>query len=260
MLTAPSPPPNAPLASALAPDPFKGYLDYSFDPVFKDLRLGWFPWVGSGFSASACRTIILGESIYLYKTAAGLEKDRARIEAPDSLRKRHLTHGIEAKFKSRYVRNFERAVFQKVKPNRGEREKLWTEVIYHNLAPKLLGELSHRPTYEHYQDGWRAFLKLVPAVGATHCIAYGHEKVKVRALLSVLKDHPEVELLEKLSLPVVGRKAVPVAVSLRIASQQLDILFIGHPSRAFSWKKWGAVMREQGMLLGPPAAAAVPGA
>lgn len=146
------------------------------------------------------------------------------------------------------MRNFERAVFQKVKPSRGDREKLWSEVIYHNLAPKLLGKLVYRPSDASYKDGWRALLKMAPAVGAVRCIVYGHEKRKVQALLNVLQEGQLGQLLEMKKLPAVGKKAVPVAVALQLADQRrFDLLFIGHPSRAFSWKEWGKLLQEQDM-------------
>lgn len=233
--------------SPIAVDPFKGFLDRSFDLIFEDMGLGWLPWVGRSYRESVRKTIILGESIYLYKTAAGSEATRARIESLDSLRKRHLDHAIEAKYKSRFVRNFERAVFQKVKPSRIDREKLWSEVIYHNLAPKMMAKLAYRPNHEHYRDGWRTLLKMAPAVGAARCIVYGHEKRKVDALLHVLSEGQYGQLVELKKLPVVGKKAVPVAVSLQFAGQQFELLFIGHPSRAFSWKQWGKLLQDRDM-------------
>ena len=48
-------------------------------------------------------------------------------------------------------------------------------------------------------------------------------------------------------LPVVGKKAVPVAVSIQLVDLRLNLLFIGHPSRAFSWKRWGKLLQEHRM-------------
>ena len=70
----------------------------------------------------------------------------------------------------------------------------------------------------------------------------------MRALLRALNSGECGSLLNKETLPVVGKKAIPVFISLQLASgSRLDMLFIGHPSRCFSWKKWGKLMHEREM-------------
>jgi hypothetical protein len=89
-------------------DFFQGCLDDRFDAEFEAMELPWLPWVGSQYRASSCKTIVLGESIYVY--GDGSEKVRNSILAKDSLRRGHMRHGVLAMFKSAYVRNLERAV------------------------------------------------------------------------------------------------------------------------------------------------------
>jgi len=113
-------------------DRFQGFLDDSFDPAFSSMNLPWLPWVGSRYHEADTKTIILGESVYVY--GAGDETTRQRILQRESLRQRQMTHGILGKFKSRYLRNFERAVFLKIRPSGPERARLWSHVIFHNLV------------------------------------------------------------------------------------------------------------------------------
>ena len=144
--------------------PYKGYLDPTFDKIFDDLKLSWLPWVGRSYQKRDRKTIVLGESIYAYKVkdkgVSSLPAGRAKIDVRTSLRDRHLSHGIEANHPSAFVRAFERAVFLKKAPNRADRERLWCEVIYHNLSPERLGSLAERPGNDAYENGWRAFLKM----------------------------------------------------------------------------------------------------
>lgn len=230
----------------------EGYLDRSFDNDFANLELKWLPWVGSRYQASECKTIILGESIYLY----GGEPSRQRILDKNSLRIRHINHGILAKFKSRYLRNLERAVFQKKRPNMLERTHLWTGVIYHNLVPRLLESLKERPTQSDYTLGWKEFLQLAKVVQAQKCIVYGLELRKIGALLDLLTQE-NVEFRRK-RLPEVGKNR-PLLLSFQLNGNPMELLFIRHPSAFFTWEKWALTLRETDMLpITQPSTEALP--
>lgn len=217
------------------------YLDHSFDDEFADLDLKWLPWVGSQYQASDYKTIVLGESIYLY----GGEASRQRILDKHSLRHRHINHGILAKFKSRYLRNFERAVFKKARPNLTERTNLWTGVIYHNLVPRLLESLKERPTDNDYTQGWSDFLQITKIVKAERCIAYGLESRKIKALRDLLSDqHIESQLRR---LTDVGSNR-PLLLTFQLGASLMEVLFIRHPSAFFTWTKWALALREANML------------
>jgi len=239
--------PSTPAAAvAAASDPFEQHLDRSFDPTFDALKLHWLPWVGRAFVGSASRTIVLGESIYVYdKTSATRNATKARIELRESLRRRHLALGINGKKNHVYVRNFERAVTMSRTPTLQARAALWSQVIYHNLVPRLLDKRSHRPTVEDFTQGWREFFELAKATGATRCVVYGTDWRKVDALWQLLEPG---QRLHKKRFPIIGRSR-PSALSIQLGDRQLDMLFIGHPSNRFSWKEWGAFMRTQGMTF-----------
>lgn len=227
-------------------DNFCGFLDDSFDVDFGPLNLSWLPWVGIGFRDTQTRTIILGESVYVY--GDGSETVRNRILKKDSLRQRHMTHGILAKFKSRYLRNFERAVFLKKLPSGVDRKLLWSQVIYHNLVPRLLESRKNRPTPDDYTAGWKVFLELAKVVRAQRCIVYGVEKMKIDSLLHLLKfPGSPYEVIKQRWLPAIGCNR-PLALSFLLEGIQVDLLFMRHPSSFFSWDKWGTVLREAGMM------------
>jgi len=221
---------------------FDGFLDKFFDADFDAKNMSWLPWVGSKYREAECRTIILGESVYDYGEGDDLVRDR--ILKKDSLRRRQMTHGILAKFKSRYLRNFERAVFLKKHPAEEERTLLWSQVIYHNLVSRLLPSVKHRPKLEDYIAGWRVFFDLVKIVKARRCIVYGLEPLKIEALLAAL---PLDVVVERKRFPAIGRNK-PLALSLRLDGHQVNLLFMRHPSAYFSWEKWGTFLRETGMM------------
>lgn len=217
------------------------FLDQSFDEALARLELKWMPWIGKSYGASVRKTIVLGESLYLYDGKGGREATRARIKLPGSLRSRIVSHGIEGRYRSTFLRNFERAVFLEGTPAAASRAALWSEVIFHNLVLDLLENRNKRPTNEQYKQGWLKFLELAALAGATSCIVYGNEKRKLDALLDVV---PRSDVIHK-PLPRVG-KFRPMTVSVNSAGRQLDLIFIRHPSAFFSWKEWGKCLRATG--------------
>lgn len=225
--------------------------DKYFDPCFEALRLPWLPWVGARYRAAENKTIVLGESIYDY--SGGDATVFNRIMAKESLRNRHFTHGLLARFKSRYLRNFERAVFLKKRPGPEERALLWTQVVYHNLVPRMMTSLKQRPSAADYVAGWRMFFQLAATVEARRCIVYGLEPAKIDALLEALLELPPQGVpVERKRLAPVGRNR-PLLISLSIGGRPMDLLFIRHPSAFFQWEEWGAVLRAADMLPTPRA-------
>lgn len=226
-------------------DFYCGLLDDSFDANFAAMKLPWLPWVGCAYRQSEHKTIILGESIYDY--GKGKLDVKESILKEDSLRRRHMRHGIQKKFNSAYVRNFERAVFLKKRPSDKEREQLWIHVIYHNLVARLLPSLKSRPTFDDYTSGWVNLLELVRVVQATRCIVYGLEPSKINALGQLLKLPNNSSQLSRQRLSIVGRNR-PTKLTVSLNGQPVIFLFIRHPSSFFSWRQWGSSLREHDMM------------
>lgn len=228
-----------------AGDFYNAMLDTSFDAAFASMALPWLPWVGCAFRQSQCRTIILGESIYDY--GKGEELVRARIMDGESLRRRHMQHGVLNKFSSAYVRNFERSVFLKRRPCGKQRERLWTNVVYHNLVMRMLASPKNRPTFNDYSVGWEKLLELATVVQAQRCIVYGLEPLKINALIQVLNVPDTPRQFSRQRLRAVGHNR-PCKLEVTLDDRKIDFLFIRHPSSFFSWKQWGLALREHNML------------
>lgn len=87
-------------------------------------------------------------------------------------------------FKSGYLRNFERAVFQEAKPGRARRIELWQQVIYHNLVLRMLPSRRSRdrPKEPDYRLGWQRFIQIAKLTGVERGIVYGTDGNKLAAL------------------------------------------------------------------------------
>jgi hypothetical protein len=222
-----------------ATDKYTGWLDCSYDDQLTGLQLPWLPWVGTGFSEQKVRTIILGESVYDY--SKGDAAKRKRILHADSLRLRHLNHAILAKFKSRYVRNFERAYYGKKKPSAAERQELWGGVVYHNLVLQMLHSEKARPSDADYTVGWEKFIDLAGCLDVQQVIVYGLERRKIDALRSLASLTGRIQRVDRPS--PAGVKPIRLNVEMGSGSD-LRMLFIRHPSAFFRWEEWGKVVQQ----------------
>lgn len=225
---------------ATGADRYSGWLDHSFDERLRLLELPWLPWVGVRFREQPVRTLVLGESVYDYSTGkTEQESTRQKILDSDHLRLLHLNHGILAKKKSPYVRNFERAFYLKRRPSPGERTDLWSSVAYHNLVLRMLRSSRSRPTDGDYVEGWMLFFKVSRSLGVQRVIVYGLEERKIRALRSL-------PFLRIQRLPFVhAGPSKPICLEVECDSgHRVRMLFIRHPSAYFSWQDWGRVVQQ----------------
>lgn len=218
------------------------FFDSSFDAGFSVLDLKWLPWVGASYAIAPVKTLILGESLYDY--SEGKDTKKMRIESCDGLRHRQINHGVLAKEKTRFLRNFERAVFMTSAPTGAQRESLWCGVAFHNLVNRLLTSRKHRPTFEDYLAGWGSVLSIFRMLQVDNCVVYGLERKKVLALRQHLG--PGAEIRQE-NLPAVGNSR-PHKFSFAVDGRRINLLFIRHPSAFFNWRDWGVVLRTSDMV------------
>lgn len=226
--------------------------DHSYDHVFEKIpALKWWPWIGREFNNAKNKTLILGESTYIWEAKNTEENERKaeearireRISRNDHLRILHQNHALDFDRPSKYVRNIERAIFQSKAPSGADKGKLWASVVYHNLVLRPMSTLKHRPTEKDYEKGWEEMLKLAMLLEIDQCIVYGLERKKINALLSILK--PRTERGELMFQPQKINKSSPCWITIETNGRGLKILFIRHPSSFFNWKKWGAVIATE---------------
>lgn len=213
-------------------------LDSSFDVEFSGRpNLPWWPWVGSNFSTSAARTILLGESVYNW--GEGFD---ARYQRTDGLRETHRRHALNYRRDSPYVRNIERAVYHAPSPSEDQKRAFWSSVAYHNLVLEPLANIKKRPTYDQYLNGWREFFDLARLMAIDQGVVYGLESKKVDALVQAIKLRGAA--YTQIRLPAKVGRTQPRLMSISDGGRPLKLLFIRHPSAFFSWRRWAPVIRE----------------
>jgi hypothetical protein len=231
-------------------------VDISYDHEFEKMpALKWWPWIGMEFKKAKNKTLILGESTYIWKAKSTNENERkeeeawirGRISRNDHLRILHQNLVLKFDRDTKYARNVERAIFQSKTPSNVDKDKLWASVVYHNLVLRHMSTIKERPTPADYAGGWKEMLNLAMLLEIDQCIVYGLERKKIDALLSILKPHTERG--ELTFQPQKISKSSPIVITIKTNGRLLKILFIRHPSSFFSWKKWGAVIAAE--ILSP---------
>lgn len=236
-------------------DKYRGFLDPSFDGTFRALGLPWLPWVGSGYRDTATRTIVLGESMYIWKSK-DREKTEARVRSEEILRELHLSKGLADKFprggaRRAYLSYLERTVLHKSKVPAKERQKLWSDLAYLNLVLRPMKTAKHRPSDQDYANGWPKFFQVAKTLEASRCIVYGLERPKLAALRSM----SGLTVLEEQAFPAIGKgkgAVKPRRALVSFEGRNLELFFIRHPSSFYPWRPWSAWLRAQGFDLAAP--------
>lgn len=218
------------------------YIDTSFDQQF-DARpsLPWWPWVGRDFATSSTRTLVVGESIYEWS-----EEDRAtfekRYEQKSGLRETHRRHAMAFDRNSPYVRNIERAVFGRSRPQESQKLGFWTSVAYHNLVLEALPsrKRKHRPTLAHFVKGWEEVLELCELLSVEQILVYGVSSAY--ALREVCKSRALPCTVQKSGAAVSNCRPRIGVVQTR--ERNIKLVFIRHPSEYFSWEGWSPIIRS----------------
>ncbi len=220
-------------------------IDTTYDHLFEARhQLTWWPWIGNKFNSANKKTLILGESTYNWNPKS--EQVKERINREDHLRILHQNHALQLNRKSKYVRNIERAIFQSKSPALADKEMLWSTVVYHNLVLRPMATLKHRPSYNDYKLGWEEVLYISDILTIDQCIVYGLENNKITSLLEVLKNSNINYEHNKISSKIGNSR--PSVITLNTSTRPLKLVFIRHPSAFFSWKNWGAFLKNEILL------------
>lgn len=218
------------------------HLDKSFDKQLETItNLTWLPWIGKSYNKANRKLLILGESHYKSADSdAQFEKIfKGATEDKEFTRKTIYESPICRDWPNNIFDNIHRVFLE---TNEFRRKLFWEHVAYYNFIPRIMDyRKKERPMWVDFYNSWDTFVKVIKVIKPTDCVFIGVTATYSFdiAMKNLGIKYSPVEKLEK-----IGK--VPARISkIEIDDYELNLTFIQHASRMFSWSKWNAFLKKQ---------------
>jgi hypothetical protein len=218
------------------------HIDKSFDKQLEAItNLTWLPWIGKSYNKANRKLLILGESHYKSADSdAQFEKIfKGATEDKEFTRKTIYESPICRDWPNNIFDNIHRVFLE---TNEFRRKLFWEHVAYYNFIPRIMDyRKKERPMWVDFYNSWDTFVKVIKVIKPTDCVFIGVTATYSFdiAMKNLGIKYSTIEKLEK-----IGR--VPARISkIEIDDYELNLTFIQHASRMFSWSKWNAFLKKQ---------------
>ena len=218
------------------------HIDKSFDKQLETItNLTWLPWIGKSYNKANRKLLILGESHYKSADSdAQFEKIfKGATEDKEFTRKTIYESPICRDWPNNIFDNIHRVFLE---TNEFRRKLFWEHVAYYNFIPRIMDyRKKERPMWVDFYNSWDTFVKVIKVIKPTDCVFIGVTATYSFdiAMKNLGIKYSPVEKLEK-----IGK--VPARISkIEIDDYELNLTFIQHASRMFSWSKWNAFLKKQ---------------
>lgn len=232
-------------------------LSTEFDGDFAKLNLKWLPWIGKDYSSlpTENRLLLIGESHYAWFDEDETLEDVLEIGNDKTYTRTFINNQglfFESHYKgeinNKFVRNIERAIFCKRDVNDEQRKKMWTSVAFFNLVQRLLVSIDERPNENDFIEGWMQFIEIIEIIKPSHCILCGIQAssriVYAIELLNQIYGFEKIKW-ETETFEQIGSSFARTIKIITQSNFSTSIYVIKHPSKYFSWEKWGNFIRTQ---------------
>jgi len=219
------------------------YIDTSFDEVLSNIDdLTWLPWIGSNYKNHKRRLLIIGHS--QYELGSNDEEYRnnfmSATEDKDDTRKRIYQYPISRWWRNKIYDNIHRALLG---TNDFDKELFWKQVCFYNFIQRIIDYRSHikeQPKPIEFYNSWKPFIDLIKILNPTDCIFIGVSASHGfnQAMEDLRINYSPIKELEKIG----GTKAR--IASLKINENEINLSFIQHTSKMFSWRKWNIFLES----------------
>ena len=197
--------------------------------------LKWFPWIGHKYCTSRNKLMILGESYYLWEGEEGAYDILNNREFTRELvYNNHQGHLTDVNHIVKPLDSIERTLLNKKNLTIQEKIKISNRYIYHVLVQKDLASIKERPDYKSYYDGWKITVELLKTLKPKIVLVIGVESyiacVDYCTSAALLKHKKQEDF--KIN------NTYPRTCKLTIDNFDIDIIFLKHSSKYYSWEKW----------------------
>ena len=207
-------------------------------------NLKWLPWIGSQYQNERNRVMVYGESFYVWEGEDEAEEILNNPVFPTNLIHNNvMRNNKEINNNIRPHRNLERALFDKSRPSDEEIKRLWDHLSYNVIVQRSLPNLSSRPSFSDYVNGWKVFVDVIKVLKPNLCIFMGVEAFNA---LQTSSDTHGFEVTDRFQHEKVGN-TYPRTAKIIQDDHETKLIFIKHPSKYFSWAKWSKFIDQESL-------------
>jgi len=197
--------------------------------------LKWLPWIGNNYCTSLYKLMILGESHYLWEG----EEDAYDILNDEGFTRALVYNNHQGHLDSvchiiKPLDAIARTLLDKKDLTTQERITISNAYIYHVIVQKYLDSIKERPDYESYYQGWKINIEILKILKPNIVLAIGVESYEACVNYCTSVGLLKYNIKENIKI----NNTYPRIVKLTIANLDIDIIFLRHASRYYSWRKW----------------------
>jgi len=218
--------------------------DVVFDELQRSNLLEWKPWIGESYGMQGKKLLIIGESHYKVENTVlkSIDKGSTRIMIHN-----FGLYGLSDQKKPlhRFLRNTEKALFNKISVTKAESQNLWRSVSFYNFIQRPMDTQQHRPGKQDWIKGWETFFKIIDIIKPDHVLFCGLTAFENDFFKEAIKDSGyscEKGIVKK-SEKVKGTFVRTKGIILK-DDKEISITCMRHPSQAFSWTGWHKIIKR----------------
>jgi hypothetical protein len=211
----------------------------SDDKKFSKIEnLKWLPWVGDQFNSIDLdnRLLIVGESHYHDNTPASIERQNALTytrEVVEELATKRQYNG------TKFFPNLHRALFRN---DDFDSPTFWNLVAFYNFIQRSMDTNKGRPSYEDFYNSWLPFLEVVRLLKPKTCLFVGLSAAN--SLTQAIQDTSFSTDGVKWE-DYISNAYAKTAVLKDKDENEIQLIFIRHTSKMFSWNKWNEYLQRK---------------
>ncbi len=218
------------------------HIDKSFDKQLEAItKLTWLPWIGKSYNEANRKLLIVGESHYNFAESDEEyeKKFKEATEDKEFTRKTIYESPICCEWTSNTFENIHRVFLE---TNNFRRELFWEHVAFYNFIPRLMDyRKKERPMWVDFYNSWDTFIKVIKVIKPTDCVFIGVSASNSfnQAMEELRIKYTPIKWLEGIGT-VYARSS-----KIEIDDYELNLTFIQHSSKMFSWSRWNAFLKKQ---------------
>lgn len=199
--------------------------------------LKWLPWIGNHFLEleNANRFLVIGESHYHDNTKESITKHNSKNFTRRVIKEMAIDREY---YSTKIFQNFNRALFRNDKFNTNI---FWNLTSFYNFIQRPMETNKGRPSYEDFYNGWKIFFEVTKELKPKTCLFLGTSAAN--SLMEAIKNTEFTTSGIKVKDQISNTYAKTATIK-DTSGNEIDIIFIRHPSKMFSWNKWNNFLKK----------------